>query len=103
MKIKSKSRLVGGVLLIVISLWGFGDSPRVLTPAQLLAPTILGFYFTLDGIFGIIPYYMEKTRRNAMPLKSSRLWKKNIITGVKLINSFINTMKRYSVIINLLS
>jgi hypothetical protein len=52
---------------------GVSDSPRVLTPAQLLAPTILGFYFTLDGIFGIIPYYVEKTRRSIKPLKSSRL------------------------------
>ena len=56
MKIKSKSRLVAGVLLIICSLWAFSDSPRVLTPAELLAPAILGIYFILDGIFGIISY-----------------------------------------------
>ncbi len=73
MKIKSKSRLAAGVLLIVCSLWAFSDSPRLLTHGELLAPAILGIYFMLDGIVGIIPYYMEKTRRSAMPLKSSRL------------------------------
>lgn len=55
MRIKSKSRFVAGVLLIIISLWGFSGSPR-LTPAELLAPAILGIYFMLDGIFGIISH-----------------------------------------------
>ena len=77
MKIKSKSRFVAGVLLIVCSLWAFGDSPHVLTYGELLAPIILGVYFALDGIFGIISHMRNAQLReigiSTKPLKSSRL------------------------------
>ena len=73
MRIKSKSRLVASVLLIIISLWGFSGSPR-LTPAQLLAPVILGVYFTLDGIFGIISHMrnVQLRERGIMTKMSSK-------------------------------
>jgi hypothetical protein len=105
MKIKSKSRVVVGVLCIFSSLWLFSGSPRLLTPAGLLAPAILGAYFILDGIFGIIPLlmkgsYIGETRRSTKSLKAiDSQWKKNIITKVKLINSSINTVKHYNVIL----